>query len=95
MITPFTTAARIGAVALTSLAAFAVVTTPAEAVEMPAAATTAIPMTAIHCGHLLDVSTGKMLGETTIVTEGKRVREVTPGSQTPSGAATIDLSTQT
>ena len=93
MITPFTTAARIGAVALTSLAAFAVVTTPAEAVEMPAAAT--IPITAIHCGHLLDVSTGKMLGETTIVTEGKRVREVTPGSQTPSGAATIDLSTQT
>jgi len=93
LITPFTTAARIGAVALTSLAAFAVVTTPAEAVEMPAAAT--IPITAIHCGHLLDVSTGKMLGETTIVTEGKRVREVTPGSQTPSGAATIDLSTQT
>jgi imidazolonepropionase-like amidohydrolase len=95
LITPFTTAARIGAVALTSLAAFAVVTTPAEAVEMPAAATTAIRITAIHCGHLLDVSTGKMLGETTIVTEGKRVREVTPGSQTPSGAATIDLSTQT
>jgi imidazolonepropionase-like amidohydrolase len=50
---------------------------------------------AIHCGHLIDTLDGKMLGETTVVTDGKRVREVTAGSGTPAGATAVDLSTQT
>ena len=95
MIGLLTGATRRGVIALTLLATFAVATTPAEAVEMPAVAPAAMAVTAIHCGHFLDVSTGKMLAETTIVTEGKRIREVTAGSLTPPGAATVDLSAQT
>jgi imidazolonepropionase-like amidohydrolase len=53
------------------------------------------PVIAIHCGHLLDVLAGKMLGPTTVIVEGKRVREVTDGSKTPAGATEIDLSSQT
>jgi imidazolonepropionase-like amidohydrolase len=74
-------------VALTSLAG-------TSAAEAPAAAPA--PLTAIHCGHFLDVSAGKLLGESTILIEGKRVREVIPGSaQGPAGAVQIDLSAQT
>jgi imidazolonepropionase-like amidohydrolase len=36
-----------------------------------------------------------MLGPTTVIVEGKRVREVTDGSKTPAGATEIDLSSQT
>ena len=63
--------------------------TTASAEVAPAVAPT---LTAIHCGHLLDVVSGKMLGESTIVIDGKRVREVTAGSQAPAGAVQIDLS---
>ena len=49
------------------------------------------PVTAIHCGHLLDVLAGKMLGPTTVIVEGKRVREVVAGSKSPPGATEIDL----
>jgi imidazolonepropionase-like amidohydrolase len=66
----------------------------ASAADAPAAAPSA-PLTAIHCGHLLDVLTGKMLGPTTVIVEGKRVREVAAGSKTPAGATEIDLSSQT
>jgi len=53
-------------------------------------------VTAIHCGHLLDVLAGKMLGATTIIVEGKRIREVVAGSKSPSGAAAeIDLLDET
>jgi len=62
------------------------------AAEAPAAAA---PVTVLHCGHLLDVLAGKMLGETTVIIEGKRVREVVTGSQSPAGATPIDLSGQT
>jgi imidazolonepropionase-like amidohydrolase len=55
----------------------------------------AAPVTAIHCGHLLDVLAGKMLDDTTVVIEGKRVREVVAGSHSPAGAVQIDLSGQT
>jgi imidazolonepropionase-like amidohydrolase len=61
----------------------------------PAAAPPAAAITAIHCGHLLDVLAGKMLGPTTIIIEGKRVREVADGSKSPAGATEIDLSGQT
>jgi imidazolonepropionase-like amidohydrolase len=53
------------------------------------------PVTAVHCGHLVDVVAGKVLGPTTVVIEGKRVREVVSGSSTPSGATEVDLSSQT
>ena len=66
----------------------------ATAADVPAA-TPAGPVTAIHCGHLLDVLAGKMLGPTTIIVEGKRVREVVAGSKAPSGATEIDLLDET
>jgi imidazolonepropionase-like amidohydrolase len=64
------------------------------AVPAPAAPPTA-PVTAIHCGHLLDVLAGKMLGPTTIIVEGKRVREVAAGTKSPPGATEIDLLDET
>jgi imidazolonepropionase-like amidohydrolase len=67
-------------------------TTTALAADAPAAAA---PVIAIHCGHLLDVVAGKMLGDTTIVIEGKRVRDVVAGSESPAGAVQVDLSGQT
>src|SRR6202008_3364584 len=44
---------------------------------------------------LIDTAAGKVLGETTIVIEGGRVKEVRSGLEAPSGAAAIDLKTQT
>jgi imidazolonepropionase-like amidohydrolase len=64
------------------------IATSALAADAPAAAPV---VTAIHCGHFLDVTAGKLLGETTIVVDGKRVRQVTPGSSAPAGALQIDL----
>ena len=52
-------------------------------------------VTALHCGHFIDTVAGKTLGATTIVIEGKQVREVQSGVVTPAGAKEIDLSTQT
>jgi imidazolonepropionase-like amidohydrolase len=54
-------------------------------------------MSVIHCGHLVDVIGGKVLGATTVIVEGKRVREVVAGTgaAAPAGATEIDLSTQT
>jgi imidazolonepropionase-like amidohydrolase len=50
---------------------------------------------ALHCGHLVDSQAGVLLGETTVVIEGTRIRAVTPGSAVPPGAEEIDLSSQT
>jgi imidazolonepropionase-like amidohydrolase len=62
----------------------------------PAAAAAAPPtLKALHCGHFIDTAAGKTLGATTIVVEGTRVREVSSGTQTPSGAVEIDLLGQT
>ena len=52
-------------------------------------------VTALECGHLIDTANGKMLGATTIVIEGGRIKEVVNGMQAPAGAKTIDLGTQT
>ncbi|MBV8803972.1 MAG: amidohydrolase family protein [Sinobacteraceae bacterium] len=51
----------------------------------------------VHCGHLIDVINGKVLGATTVVVEGKRIREVTAGAGTGAGpnAVEVDLSNQT
>ena len=37
----------------------------------------------LHCGHVFDAAAGKLIGETTIVAEGKRIREVRPGFADP------------
>jgi len=67
---------------------------PVYAVEAPGGA--AVPtVTALHCGQLFDSVSGKLQGVTTVVIEGGRIREVTPGSTAPAGAKEIDLSTQT
>ena len=52
------------------------------------------PSTTIHCGHFIDVDAGKLLGETTIVVQGGRVKEVSAGN-TGGGGASIDLSGET
>src|SRR5271170_5193501 len=49
---------------------------------------------AVHCGHLIDTQAGKLLGETTVVVEGKRIAAVVAGYQAPAGAAGVDLSSQ-
>ncbi len=52
-------------------------------------------ITALNCGHLIDTVNGKVLGETTIVIENGRVREVLNGMQAPAGAKLIDLKSET
>jgi imidazolonepropionase-like amidohydrolase len=65
------------------------------AVAVEASANTAVQVTAVRCGHLIDVVAGKVLGETTVIIEGKRVREVISGGAPPVGVTQIDLSRQT
>jgi imidazolonepropionase-like amidohydrolase len=61
-----------------------------------AADTPAVPaVTALLCGHLIDTVNGKILGETTIVIESGRVRDVLSGLNAPAGANAIDLKNQT
>lgn len=52
-------------------------------------------VTALECGHLIDTANGKILGATTIVIEGGRIKEIVNGVQPPAGAKAIDLGTQT
>ncbi len=68
-------------------------TVAADAPTGPAEARVSV----IHCGHMVDVISGRVLGATTVVVEGKRVREVVAGSGAgaTAGATEIDLSSQT
>ncbi len=50
---------------------------------------------ALHCGHLIDTVAGKVLGESTVVVAGTRIRDVVAGLQAPAGATQIDLVNQT
>jgi len=59
--------------------------------ETPAATAAPAAVVALHCAHLVDTAAGKLLGETTIVVEGKRIREVKPGRADVAGAQAIDL----
>src|SRR4051794_37702559 len=59
------------------------------------AADTASTPYAIHCGHLFDANTGKLLGETTIVTDGKRIKEVKAGHADAAGAQMVELGSST
>jgi imidazolonepropionase-like amidohydrolase len=67
----------------------------ALAADAPAAPPSAPAVTALLCGHLIDTVNGKLLGDTTILIEGGRVKEVRSGTQAPADAAVIDLKTQT
>ena len=49
----------------------------------------AVPETVLHCDHMIDVVHGKLLGASTIVVEGDRVKEVLDGTQQRAGANTI------
>jgi imidazolonepropionase-like amidohydrolase len=86
-----TALAATGLAMAVGLAADAWAQSPATATPMAPAAT----VTVLHCGHLLDSVGGKLLGATTIVVEGKRVREVTSGTTTAPGAVEIELGDQT
>ena len=60
------------------------------------APSTPVETKVIHCGHLIDTDAGKVLGESTIIIEGTRIKEVKSGSLAPSGSAkVIDLSSST
>src|SRR5579859_1384558 len=59
------------------------------------AAHAADAVSALHCGQLVDTQAGKLLGESTVIIEGKRIREVLAGHKVPAGATEIDLSGQT
>ena len=56
---------------------------------LPAVAADGI--TALHCPALLDTAAGKLLGASTVLIEGNRVREVKSGLVTPDGAKVIAL----
>jgi imidazolonepropionase-like amidohydrolase len=56
---------------------------------LPAAA--ADKLTALHCPALLDTAAGKLRGESTVVIDGTRIREVKAGFSTPEGATVIAL----
>ncbi len=67
----------------------------AHAAEADKATATADIKT-IHCGHLIDTAAGKLLGESTIVIEGARIKEIRAGNATVTGAKqAIDLPTST
>ncbi|MFT3898313.1 MAG: amidohydrolase family protein [Thermomonas sp.] len=66
------------------------------AVALPVAAEdAAAPAPAVkvvHCGHLFDSNSGRMLGETSIVVRGDRIESVQAGAiAAPAGAKTIEL----
>src|SRR5882757_1852737 len=83
-------------VARTLAAGFAVLLAAGSSVAADAPTVPTVPsVTALLCGHLIDTVAGKVLGESTIVIEGGRVKEVRSGLQAPPGATAIDLKTQT
>jgi imidazolonepropionase-like amidohydrolase len=49
----------------------------------------------LHCGHLIDTAAGKLLGETTIVIDGERIKDVRSGNADVTGAQSIDLKNAT
>ena len=49
----------------------------------------------VRVGHLLDVKTGKMLSNQTIVIQGDRIASVGSDAQVPAGAQVVDLSNAT
>jgi imidazolonepropionase-like amidohydrolase len=60
---------------------------------LPAAAADAVSV--VHCGHLLDTVGGKLLGESSIVVDGGRIREVKAGRADVAGAQVVELGAAT
>ena len=58
---------------------------PSWAADAPA-----VPLV-LHCGHLFDPASGKLLGETSIVVDGKRIKDVKAGRAEAAGAQVIEL----
>src|SRR5690349_9210783 len=65
------------------------------AASIAAAQPTAVPITAIRAGRLLDPDAGRVLTNQIIVVEGNRIRDVGPNVAVPAGAQVIDLSGMT
>ncbi|MGH8146566.1 MAG: amidohydrolase family protein [Rhodanobacteraceae bacterium] len=63
----------------------------AQADAPVAAAAPAPALTVIHCAHLVDTVNGTMLGETSIVIDGQRIKEVAAGRVDRDGAKVIDM----
>ncbi len=83
---------RITLIAAAIAVSLAASTTAAENDKAAAAPT----LTVLHCAHFIDVDAGKLNGETTIVIEGKRIKEVKAGHADVAGATkTIDMPTST
>src|SRR5262249_30563231 len=68
-----------------------ILSAPNAAIAAGPAAAELSQLYAVHCGHLVDVEAGRLLGATTVVIDGKRIKEVTLGSQHPVGATEVDL----
>jgi imidazolonepropionase-like amidohydrolase len=67
----------------------------AAAAAAQTARTPPAKLLAVRCGHLVDTQAGVLLGETTVVIDGQRIRDVVAGDHAPAGAEQIDLSTAT
>ncbi len=81
-----------------AMLAVALVTVAVPVLSGAETTTAAIPPAAkiaLHCGHLFDARAGKLLGETTIVTDGKRIKDVEPGRADAAGARMIELGSAT
>lgn len=64
----------------------------AMAVTQAANAAAASPtLTVIHCARLIDTDAGKLLGATSVVIEGERIREVVTGTVDRENARVIDM----
>jgi len=59
-------------------------------------ADTAAPnVTILHCPALIDTVSGKLLGKTSVVIEGKRVQKLVPDFIAQDGATVVELTGQT
>jgi imidazolonepropionase-like amidohydrolase len=70
----------------------ALAATPVQAQDGAAPASASV----VHCGHLFDSSSGRLLGETSILVRGERIESVQPGAMAlPVGARLIELGNAT
>ena len=81
---------------LTLLAAAVVAAPLLSTMANPLCAEEAKPApVALHCGHMIDADAGKLLGASTIVIDGQRIREVKAGRIEVAGASVIELADRT
>ena len=69
--------------------------TASRAADTPTASP-APSLQVLHCGHLFDAASGRMLGETSIVVRGERIESVQSGAMAlPADAALVELGNAT